>query len=302
MGVVAHPAFLGRSVCAPSHAGVHRSNLRLGEHPWGLSPRQTKTRPKYPVLTTSVQGSSSPARCSSSSLPWVRHRIASRRLGAPLPGEVRQAFDAPLRRARRWLRNPQWHLESSLTRPPCLPHLQPCHRSPVSCCSAASLAAPGPHPAEPARAHADTGNLWSRFWRWWNVDATEDESLPPPAQLPVLGRQLWKLISPDRPILAVATVLLVCAALSELAIPHFVSASIFAAVTQRSEALFYRNVTILATLSLSYGLFSGARGACFSYVNQRMVRRMREQLFRTLTYVPSEHPLDRRAQPPPPAP
>lgn len=67
----------------------------------------------------------------------------------------------------------------------------------------------------------------------------------------------------------------VLAAASELAIPHFVSASIFAITKANSRDLFKRNVQILAVMAFSYGIFAGLRGFCFSLLNTDLIQRLR---------------------------
>jgi hypothetical protein len=67
----------------------------------------------------------------------------------------------------------------------------------------------------------------------------------------------------------------VLAAASELAIPHYVSASIFAITKANSKTLFKRNVQLLATMAFSYGIFAGLRGFCFSLLNTDLIQRLR---------------------------
>ena len=63
--------------------------------------------------------------------------------------------------------------------------------------------------------------------------------------------------------------------MSELAIPHFVSASIFALNKVNSAELFKRNLTLLATMAFSYGIFAGLRGYFFSLLNIDLIQRLR---------------------------
>ncbi|KAA6417134.1 MAG: ABC transporter B family member chloroplastic-like [Trebouxia sp. A1-2] len=74
----------------------------------------------------------------------------------------------------------------------------------------------------------------------------------------------------------------VLAAASELAIPHYVSASIFAITKANSKTLFKRNVQLLATMAFSYGIFAGLRGFCFSLLNTDLIQRLRGDLFGSL--------------------
>ncbi|GJP33717.1 hypothetical protein CLOM_g18237, partial [Closterium sp. NIES-68] len=68
---------------------------------------------------------------------------------------------------------------------------------------------------------------------------------------------------------------------SEVAIPHFLAASISAATVGRQEQL-ARNVQRLIAMTLASGVFSGLRAAAFTNFNRHMVRRMRLALYSTL--------------------
>jgi len=75
---------------------------------------------------------------------------------------------------------------------------------------------------------------------------------------------------------------MVCAALAELAIPVVVSQAIAAATSGGGEGArvaFVSAAKRLLVISLAFAAFSGARGFSFSVVNQRLVRRLRERLF-----------------------
>ncbi|KAH8974688.1 hypothetical protein BDL97_01G114600 [Sphagnum fallax] len=116
---------------------------------------------------------------------------------------------------------------------------------------------------------------------WWDV--MEKGQYQQGYGITFLGamKRLWILISPDRLVIAAAFTALIVAALSEITIPHYVAAAIFAAQSGLTDE-FYRNSQLLAIMSCTYGLFSGIRGACFGVANQILVRRMREKLFTTL--------------------
>lgn len=115
---------------------------------------------------------------------------------------------------------------------------------------------------------------------WWKVgDAVEDDSRG--VTLITALRRIWALIASDKIVLFAAFSTLLMAAISEISIPHFVAATVFAAQSQ-SKVLFYRNAKLLVLMCCSFGIFSGIRSCCFGIVNQILVRRMREKLFSTI--------------------
>ena len=67
----------------------------------------------------------------------------------------------------------------------------------------------------------------------------------------------------------------ILAAVSELAIPHYVSATIFAVTKANSKGLFNHNIKLLAVMAFSYGTFAGLRGFCFSLLNTDLIQRLR---------------------------
>lgn len=79
---------------------------------------------------------------------------------------------------------------------------------------------------------------------------------------------------------------MIAAALAELAIPTFLSRAIAAATVGGDAERFRAAVRVLLALAVAFGVLSGARGATFSYVNQRLVRRLRERLFASLAAQP----------------
>ncbi|XP_020584846.1 ABC transporter B family member 26, chloroplastic [Phalaenopsis equestris] len=72
-------------------------------------------------------------------------------------------------------------------------------------------------------------------------------------------------------------------ALSELGIPHFLTASIFSAQSGKNM-VFYRNAKIVLSLCLLSGICSGLRSCCFGLANMILVKRMRETLYSTLLF------------------
>eukprot|EP00201_Polytomella_parva_P022584 CAMPEP_0175045550 /NCGR_PEP_ID=MMETSP0052_2-20121109/4493_1 /TAXON_ID=51329 ORGANISM="Polytomella parva, Strain SAG 63-3" /NCGR_SAMPLE_ID=MMETSP0052_2 /ASSEMBLY_ACC=CAM_ASM_000194 /LENGTH=394 /DNA_ID=CAMNT_0016309109 /DNA_START=588 /DNA_END=1769 /DNA_ORIENTATION=- len=87
--------------------------------------------------------------------------------------------------------------------------------------------------------------------------------------------------------LSVAIICMIVAAVSELAIPHYSTKSVFAA-TQRLGDEVSKNVRLLIVLVFMYGSFAAMRGFCFSMLNNRMTRRLRDELFSTLIYRETE--------------
>lgn len=67
----------------------------------------------------------------------------------------------------------------------------------------------------------------------------------------------------------------ILAAVSELTIPHYVSATIFAVTKANSRGLFNQNIKLLAVMAFSYGTFAGLRGFCFSLLNTHLIQRLR---------------------------
>lgn len=119
---------------------------------------------------------------------------------------------------------------------------------------------------------------------WWRLSAEEDVDAGMTAEPVTVIRALkkmWELVSQDRWLIYSAFAALVVTALSEISIPHFLTASIFSA-TSSSIPLFHRNVRILVVLSIVAGVCSGVRGCFFGIANMILVQRMREKLYSTL--------------------
>ncbi|KAJ3708649.1 hypothetical protein LUZ61_012354 [Rhynchospora tenuis] len=95
-------------------------------------------------------------------------------------------------------------------------------------------------------------------------------------------KRMWVLVAEDRWVVFIGFVSLLGAAFSEICIPHFLAASIFAA--QNGGALFYNNAKLLVVLCLTSGICSGLRGCCFGIANNILVRRMRETLYNALLF------------------
>jgi len=153
-----------------------------------------------------------------------------------------------------------------------LPRVQPrSERARRACACAASAAAPD--------------SRKKKSW-WLQIGGDDDPRLPPPESLAVVASRLASLAKEDAPLLALAAVFMVAAALAELAIPTYLSRAIAAATAGGDSKRFQGAIRMLLTLAVSFGVLSGARGASFSFVNQRLVRRLRERLFASLAAQP----------------
>ena len=65
------------------------------------------------------------------------------------------------------------------------------------------------------------------------------------------------------------------AAACELSIPHYVTAAVFSAAKERSEAAFRGNLAALAAATAGYAGFAAVRGWLFSLVNTNLLQRLR---------------------------
>ncbi|CAJ1931362.1 unnamed protein product [Sphenostylis stenocarpa] len=118
--------------------------------------------------------------------------------------------------------------------------------------------------------------------RWW--DFSDDIDVQMVAQPVTVWRALgkmWELVARDRWVIFAAFSALIVAAVSEISIPHFLTASIFSA--QGADlTVFHRNVRLLVLLCVTSGICSGIRGCCFGIANMILVKRMRETLYSSL--------------------
>ncbi|XP_072999407.1 ABC transporter B family member 26, chloroplastic [Typha latifolia] len=119
---------------------------------------------------------------------------------------------------------------------------------------------------------------------WWRLEDEEQSDDGRKRSISVVAalHRMWVLVAKDRWVIFVAFASLVCAALSEISIPHFLAASIFSA--ESGGRMFYGNARILVLLCLTSGICSGLRGCCFGIANMILVRRMREMLFDALLF------------------
>ncbi|KAG9133697.1 hypothetical protein Leryth_018695 [Lithospermum erythrorhizon] len=119
--------------------------------------------------------------------------------------------------------------------------------------------------------------------RFWEL---EDEGVDigmvaKPVTVVYALKRMWELISYDRWIIFMAFSALVLTALSEISIPHFLTASIFSAQSS-NITVFHQNVRVLSLLCITSGICSGLRGFCFGIANMILVQRMRERLYSNL--------------------
>ncbi|KDP26656.1 hypothetical protein JCGZ_17814 [Jatropha curcas] len=117
---------------------------------------------------------------------------------------------------------------------------------------------------------------------WWSFsEDVEVKYLANPVTLwQALGR-MWQLVAQDRWVIFAAFSALIVAAVSQISIPHYLTASIFSA--QSTEiAVFHRNVRLLVLFCLVAGISSGLRGCLFGIANMILVKRMRETLYSAL--------------------
>jgi len=104
---------------------------------------------------------------------------------------------------------------------------------------------------------------------------------------PPTVKRLMKLLTPDWPLLVQATVLLLCAAVSEVLIPHYIGDAI-GEITRAeekgtlAERPFTKPVVKLIMAAVCCGIFSSCRGATFILMSGRASMRLRRELFDSL--------------------
>ncbi|KAJ0096230.1 hypothetical protein Patl1_16063 [Pistacia atlantica] len=148
---------------------------------------------------------------------------------------------------------------------------------------------------------------------WWSFsDDIELKLMAKPVTVWRALSKMWELVSKDRWVIYAAFSALIVAALSEICIPHFLTASIFTAQSG-DIAVFHRNVRLLILLCVTSGICRlkscmvnslllyianygtalflhqrwvvhtiGLRGCCFGIANMILVKRMRETLYSAL--------------------
>ncbi|XP_022732912.1 ABC transporter B family member 26, chloroplastic-like isoform X2 [Durio zibethinus] len=117
---------------------------------------------------------------------------------------------------------------------------------------------------------------------WWSFsDDVELKLMAKPVTIWRALSRMWQLIAKDRLVILAAFSSLFVAALSEISIPHYLTASIFSAQS-REIAVFHQNVRLLIMICVTAGICSGLRGCCFGIANMILVKRMRETLYSAL--------------------
>ncbi|CAA0831309.1 ABC transporter B family member 26-chloroplastic [Striga hermonthica] len=131
---------------------------------------------------------------------------------------------------------------------------------------------------------------WVQFVReilpggnWWRLSSEGVDNVISVKPVTVLRalRKMWELIAQDRWVVFTAFVSLIVTAVSEIAIPHYLTASIFSAQSS-TITLFHKNVRLLVILCITAGICSGIRGCLFGIANMILVKRLRERLYSTL--------------------
>ncbi|CAI0390448.1 unnamed protein product [Linum tenue] len=117
---------------------------------------------------------------------------------------------------------------------------------------------------------------------WWSLSDDVDVKLvAEPVTVWKALERMWQLVARDRWVIIAAFSALILAAVSEISIPHYLTASIFTAQSA-DVATFHRNVRLLVLLCVTSGICSGLRGCCFGIANMILVKRMRETLYSSL--------------------
>ncbi|XVE74966.1 hypothetical protein DITRI_Ditri12bG0060500 [Diplodiscus trichospermus] len=117
---------------------------------------------------------------------------------------------------------------------------------------------------------------------WWSFsDDVEVKLMAKPVTVWLALSRMWQLIAEDRLVVLAAFSTLIVAALSEISIPHYLTATIFLAQS-REIAVFHQNVRHLIMICVTAGICSGLRGCCFGIANMILVKRMRESLYSAL--------------------
>ncbi|KAJ4757578.1 ATP-binding cassette sub-family B member 9 [Rhynchospora pubera] len=124
---------------------------------------------------------------------------------------------------------------------------------------------------------------------WWRLEEEDEKGERSDVAKKSVGlsvvtalKRMWVLVAEDKWVVFIGFASLLGAAFSEICIPHFLAASIFAA--QNGGALFYNNAKLLVLLCFTSGICSGLRGCCFGIANNILVRRMRETLYNALLF------------------
>ncbi|KAG5062103.1 hypothetical protein JHK85_003286 [Glycine max] len=103
--------------------------------------------------------------------------------------------------------------------------------------------------------------------RWWEFSGDVDVQVvaQPVTVWRALGK-MWDLVAGDRWVIFAAFSALIVAAISEISIPHLLTASIFSAQSA-DLTVYHRNVRLLVLLCVASGICSGIRGCFFGIAN-----------------------------------
>ncbi|KAK9707440.1 hypothetical protein RND81_07G197800 [Saponaria officinalis] len=131
--------------------------------------------------------------------------------------------------------------------------------------------------------------FWEKLWsvlpggRWWRLSDEDIDVVLTAKPVTVWNalHRMWQLVASDRWVIFSAFSALILTALSEISIPHFLTASIFSAQSGQ-VTIFRRNVVLLVVFCITSGICSGIRGGFFSVANMILVKRMRETLYWSL--------------------
>eukprot|EP00898_Chlorokybus_atmophyticus_P008988 jgi/Chlat1/9090/Chrsp97S08376 len=127
---------------------------------------------------------------------------------------------------------------------------------------------------------------------WWNLDSASPNmptnKLPPPAKLRAIFLRLFMFIKEDKLLLSIGFFLVFTAAITDLALPHFLTKSVFTAAAAYQDpslvAVFKSSALTLGVLSIFHAIATGLRGTVLGTANVLLVIRLRERLFSQIMY------------------
>ncbi|EPS61394.1 hypothetical protein M569_13403, partial [Genlisea aurea] len=108
------------------------------------------------------------------------------------------------------------------------------------------------------------------WWRLSNQGIADDAfSAKPVTVIRALGK-MWELVAEDRWLIFTAFAALIVTAVSEISIPHYLTAAIFSAQSS-TVAQFHHNMRLLILLCITSGICSGIRSCLFGIANMILV-------------------------------
>ncbi|KAL9242648.1 hypothetical protein vseg_016631 [Gypsophila vaccaria] len=121
---------------------------------------------------------------------------------------------------------------------------------------------------------------------WWRLSTTKGDAgegvvVAKPLTVWNALRKMFVLLANDRWTVFAACFFSILTALSEVSIPHYLSASIFSAQSGQ-PAIFRQNAMLLVIFCATAGISSGIRGFFYTISNVILVKRMRETLYTSL--------------------